>query len=511
MRGVGLTRSCIALTATGLSLVATAAMLPATAIAGPFPGCNATSLAAQDLSGCDLTGITLKGANLSGKNLSGAKFQGDLRGIKLAGANLTDATMLKSQIAGADLTGANLTGLKWSYLGVSGYPPIPLVGIPAALPGETRFVRGYLVGPRMTLYNVDLSGTDLSGANLSGSQFDSSDLSGADLSGANLTGAGLSRSNLDGAKLSDTTMLTGVSAGPIVGTPASLPRQWQLWKGFLFGPGVNLELGDFDVDLSGFDFRGIDLSTFSRWHRVWVDGANVDGCDLARAEGFGLLSSSGQLGVRRAPRIVGVPKSLPPYISLIKGYLVGPKSYLPSALLEDADLSGMVLTDANLAAAVLRGANLTGFDSGGDYVPTDDATSAQVAAKAAGKTREPGARMFRSILTNANVTNAKLRYAGLAGVISGGLRGTPKYLPAGWLLAKGYLIGPKANLTGAKLANAAFKTTNLAATKLTGADLTGAKLKNAKLTGVISSGLIGKPASLPKGWKINASGKLIKS
>ena len=54
----------------------------------------------------------------------------------------------------------------------------------------------------------------------------------------------------------------------------------------------------------------------------------------------------------------------------------------------------------------------------------------------------------------------------------GGITGTPSALPADWLLADGYLIGPDALLSNAQLSEA----------ELSGADMTGVTLDGANLT-----------------------------
>ena len=65
------------------------------------------------------------------------------------------------------------------------------------------------------------------------------------------------------------------------------------------------------------------------------------------------------------------------------------------------------------------------------------------------------------------------------------------FLPHHWRLVKGYLVGPKANLSVANLTNADLKNTNLE----------DADLSNATLDGVKSGGIRGgKPKSLPNGW-----------
>ena len=102
--------------------------------------------------------------------------------------------------------------------------------------------------------------------------------------------------------------------------------------------------------------------------------------------------------------------------------------------------------DADLTEVDLTGADLTGKDL--SY-----------------------ATFYRTNLTGADLTGADLR-----GVRSDGIVGTPKALPAGWVLANGYLVGEEAYLEGAYLRGA-----DLTAANLTNADLTLADLRETNL------------------------------
>jgi uncharacterized protein YjbI with pentapeptide repeats len=91
-----------------------------------------------------------------------------------------------------------------------------------------------------------------------------------------------------------------------------------------------------------------------------------------------------------------------------------------------------------------------------------------------------------------------LASSNLQGVSSGAINGTFAGLPAGWSVMGGYLIGPGANLSGAKLSGFNLTGVTLTAANLSGADLskttlTGANLAyssfaNATLSGSVVSG-----------------------
>lgn len=105
--------------------------------------------------------------------------------------------------------------------------------------------------------------------------------------------------------------------------------------------------------------------------------------------------------------------------------------------LTGADLSGAVLNSANLDHANLTGADLSSA-SMGDVTLVD------------------------AVMANVNLAGATLGGALLNGVSSGGVTGNPE-LPGNWSVDGGYLVGPTANLAGAKLGT----------TDLSGADLDG--------------------------------------
>ena len=117
------------------------------------------------------------------------------------------------------------------------------------------------------------------------------------------------------------------------------------------------------------------------------------------------------------------------------------------------------------------------------------------------------ANLTGATLTGAIATHTQLANASLSGVISGSIVGNPASLPtvpapfddevgsSPWLLVKGYLIGPGANLSGAQLIGA-----NLEGADLAGADLQRANLALTDLTEVKSGGMVGTGITLPDHW-----------
>ena len=289
------------------------------------------------------------------------------------------------------------------------------VGIGIAQPT----VAGAAVNCSNVAPNADLTGCDLSGANLSGADLSGANLSGADLSGANLgtdlngNGINLSDANLTGANLTGANLFAAYLSGTDL-TNANLTNA-NMNGAYLSGAtlsGATLtNVSAYQANLIDANLSGVDLSG------VFLSGANLSGVDLSG------LNLSGA--------------------NLFFAHLTG------------ANLTGANLTGADLTQAGLSGANLTGADLTNAFLYDQGYT---------------GADMTNTNLSGANLTGANLIAADLTGVTSGGITGTPATLPTGWQLAKGYLIGQGANLTGANLS---------------GVDLSGVDLTNANLTGAI--------------------------
>jgi uncharacterized protein YjbI with pentapeptide repeats len=490
------------------------------------PGAN---LRNADLESFNLTGVDLTGADLTGATLTdalfcsedacspGATFTGaQLFGVKsggIVGSALLPAPWQLSNGylvgPGADLTGAKLAG------DLRADPPVPPADLSGAtltavvsggvdctgckLPAGWRWTglpTGYLVGPGANLAGADLSrldlsglnlagadlsaaslkGTRLAGANLTGVEFDGADLSGANLTGANLTGANLSRLDLTGAVLSNAT-LKNANLSRATAAGADLTR----------------------ADLSSANLQVADL-TRSNLTRADLSGASISDTDLAHATLFGVSSRV---------RTQGYPAALPADWLVVRGHLLGPGADLRGASLADSDLTAWNLTDADFTGANLRNTLLT------------------------------NAILVRVTLTAADITGATFSTDNdnkLAGIVSGGLVGAPRALPASgrFRVVQGYLIGPSANLAGATFTSAAQLGVSLSATnftnatltgvnltsatlnnaifsgaRLTGVTLTGANMSNATLDGVVSGGIVaptlpGRPGipSLPAGWKV---------
>ena len=169
-----------------------------------------------------------------------------------------------------------------------------------------------------------------------------------------------------------------------------------------------------------------------------------------------------------------------------------------STQFSDADLSGATFDGAVISNARFDRADFSTSESGKStsFGPVEVCTQWLTAGSNEEEGWGGGSWCNASYLRYPNLTSSTL-----FGIRSGGVSGRPK-LPNGWVLKGGYFIGPGANLSGASLAGLDFGSVSLAGSSLVAANIAGAKFAASELAGVISTGLIGRPASLPDGWSV---------
>jgi photosystem II stability/assembly factor-like uncharacterized protein/uncharacterized protein YjbI with pentapeptide repeats len=174
-----------------------------------------------DLSNLDLTNI-----NFSNYDLTGANFNNSI----VIGVNLNNII----------LSNANLTNIVSNNI----------IGIPAFLPIGWKLLYGILYAPSINLIinninyslipngdfsNLDLSGQNLNNIDLTGVNFTNTNLTGCNLTGTNLNNTILVNTNFNNTILSNTSLFNS-SSNNIIGTPTSLPLNWQLVNGKFIGP-----------------------------------------------------------------------------------------------------------------------------------------------------------------------------------------------------------------------------------------------------------------------------------
>ena len=363
---------------------------------------------------------------------------------------------------------------------------------------------------------VDWSGCHLDGALLSGADLRQANLTGASLVNANLLGALLTGATVSGADFTGAT-LSGVRSGQIVGSPLSLPSGYQVVAGYLLGPraylsganlaGLNLSGANLvDANLSSANLTGASL-TASDLTRTNLSSSNLTGASLSSANLTSAIMGAGIIlaGVSSGG-VVGQPSHAPTGAAVVCGYLIAPQVNLRGANLSGCDLSGTSLSYADASNADLSQANLT-QGSGLPVLLHTKLVNANLAE----------ANLTSVNVAGADLTNADLSGATLTGVWSAEIVGVAKALPPTFRLVGGYLFGPRANLTAARLTGADLSSLDLTGARLdsvifTDVNLTNSVLRNVYLgtanlsktvlTGVRSGGIQGIAAGLPSGFNL---------
>jgi uncharacterized protein YjbI with pentapeptide repeats len=249
-------------------------------------------------------------------------------GVDWAGCNLVGAKIESADMTGADLAQADLY---FAYFG-----------------------------------DTDLSGTSFAGANVGYAGFSQDNLTYADLSSTSLHDAGMSIVDLAGANFSGADMSL-LDAEQVTGSPVGLPPDWQIIDQTLVGPDANLD----GAELQGADLSGLNLAG-TMFEGANLTGANLSEADLQDANLSTILTGAdisgadltgADLYMVNSGSLKGVPASLPPHWSVVRGYLVGPYAELGDVSLVGIDLAGKDLTgayfeDTNLTNADLQGADL---------------------------------------------------------------------------------------------------------------------------------------------------------
>ena len=346
------------------------------------------------------------------------------------------------------------------------------------LPAGWALVSGYYIGPGANLKDANLSGANLYGLNLDAADltrtnFTSAKLGNVSFNDSIMSGTILTNADMSGSVLSgiNAVMSGEIKSGGITGnqTP-SLPATWKLMGGYLIGPVMNLSGADFtNIDLSNVNCTKCDL-TNTKFPSLQVTSAKFDFADLSGTElaatnfvstsflGAKLtnLTFSGVLAKVsfQAADLTGANLSTANFASISSGAIIGiplvPNSWTlrggfllgPSSDLSNTDLSGIDLSNLNLNSVNLS----------------------------------------NSLLSGTNISNTNFANSVLKGIRSSKLIGSPISLPASWVVANGYLVGPGADLTGANLK---------------GANLTGTSFCGTTVTGVMSGGVtVGSTANL---------------
>lgn len=223
--------------------------------------------------------------------------------------------------------------------------------------------------------------------------------------------------------------------------------------------------GGTGIDVSGCNFEGRDL-----FNSVF-DAANFSNTNLS--------------GVRaRYSYWVGTNLS---NADMTESIFFG--AYMPNANFTGANLAGANIASSNLNNANFTGANLHRITSGGISGTPSVLPAGWIIS--GGYLIGPGANLRGANLSGVDLSGADLTGAILTGVRSGGILGEPIGLPDDWSLTGGYLFGPGADLSGARLDGLSIWGANLTNANLQGASINQTAINNSNITGLRSGGLLG--------------------
>jgi uncharacterized protein YjbI with pentapeptide repeats len=474
-------------------------MLRSGYLLGPTSNLSGKTLANIDLSGLNLNSANLAGVQTSG--LTGSAFilpeywqllkgrlvgpganlsSADLSGLDLSNLTLTNTVLRYANLTNSDLSTTNLEGAVLDGANLRGVRSGSIIGTPKTLPSDFRFINGCLVGPGFRSNRCDLNGGDISGVNLSDADF--TDLRSGNLvgepyrmplgttvaggyiigPGVDLTGAQIEYLSFEGLKI-DGINFAGASIGAaaltVTGEPKALPLGWKI------------------VRLPS-DNRKLLLTPNAKLQTLNLSGADLDGVDLSSAD----LTGAGGSG------ILGTPTHLPAGWRVIQGSLIGPagrafsadmsrssfsSSELANTYFEDSSLEGGVVSGQYLSGTVFYNCNLRSIDvhdleiSNASFFNSDarganfsqsiisltSLDSANLEGANLQNTNWINVNFSSAILTGANIQGADFSQSNLSGVVTGGLVGTPKQLPSGYILQNGYVLrvlesGSSPSITG---------------------------------------------------------------
>lgn len=392
-----------------------------------YPGyCNFINL---DLSGLDLTA---EPRNPSYDYSAGLKpfhvsiyFDGsDLRNANLKGRLLQNAGFRKSDVTGAIFEGTNTSGALFTgAIGVGSPPGSAIINtavVPptVAAPMARVVTKGDCDQIKTDANNIydgrnkqyDTSYKDFRHCPMAGKAYSFANFSNSilpvDLSKTSWTDSNLEQTELRGRNFSG-------ASGAIVFVRTVLPLDLR---------GVNFN----DATLKEVNFAKRDLT-----------GASFANANIAGAQFSGAIGTSTFLGTKpeEGPRgmAMGVPvewKYQPP----LDRYFTA--NYCPQYAI-----------GADLRQCALSGKTFEGLDLRNVEFP-QNMQRVQISNSNLASSKLQDRDLTGATLTNVNLHLAELGSAILEGVISSGITGTPKSLPAGWVLKEGKLLN--ANLASVK-------------------------------------------------------------
>ena len=476
---------------------------------GPFIDLSAANLSYSTLENSNMTGANLTNAVLLGATSGGISTTATIDGVQYTqqpimptGYALTrgyivgpSMNLINTDLSGFDFTnvnlsGTNFTGSNLTYV-ISGNTTSSETTI---LPDASyAFLSGFIVGPQINLSSKNVSGvrfstTTVGGFTLSGSLFTGANLTAADFSGITLDGVDFTNANFtrtSSRNIPQPTILPKFTAGQNAG--------YVIRNGYIIGA---------NVDMSFTNLTGIDLSN------TVLTGANFTGATLN-----GVKSGGGGITVLSTSQ-----PTLPPKYKVLGGFLHGPHVDLSGANLSNLTFD-TVSNSINWSSANLTNATFTNVKSGWIEIDSDASGptlsspyvyNRRVASNPSGGfVIGPGVNLSSANFTNfdlrnvLNVSNVNFTGAIFTNVKTSGAIATPSSagnfptftVSSGYVLYRGFIIGPNVDMSGTDLSYSVFGTSSAATlagstSALSGINFTNANMSYANLLGSTVNGTV---------------------
>ena len=473
-------------------------------IIGPYVSLEEANLEGADLRNSNLKGI--RSVNITGSPLLSEGYKMVNSTIVGPDINLSDAALENVDLSNINFNNSNLSNADLRNTNLKNVSSGNIIGIPK-LSSDYKIINQYIIGPDVNLknaalqksriLNANLYNVNLSGANLYGSELQNVELINADLTDADFTSA----------------ILSNIISENIIGNPI-LPNGYHIINGYIFSNNINIKRPNLE---------GVDLTKYP------INELNLD--------------------------IIQGQPILPSNYKLINNIIIGPEVNLSNFDLSNFDLSNTDLNYTILPELNYLNINLNINDDElqkllpdsikytiilGDYYETDEKYNGFPIYKKGvfiiRYQKETGKEHSRWQIINENDKNSEIykndtdggfAYSYLSknesiekhtewfvytvdgthkkciidikiksgNIKSGNIIGKP-FLPISYKLIKGYIVGPRVDLSDCDLTGADLSNMDLSNVILSNSNLT-----DANLSGIKSINLIGNPI-LPKGYGI---------
>ena len=236
----------------------------------------------------------------SNLSLSGRNFSSwDLSYVNFSGADLSNANFSGSNLTGAYFKNTTITNGNFSNTVLNGLISQNVTGSPATTRPGYQNIGGFIVGPSVNLWGMNLAGLDLSNVNLWGAQLGSANLSNTNLfkanlsytylQNANLSGASATRLNLrgsvmNGANVSNVNLSTAFFGAKMRGltitsSGTTFPANYTTVNSNLVGP----DMIQYQANFAGANLSGLNLSNSNFW-LADLTGANLNNVNLSSSD-----------------------------------------------------------------------------------------------------------------------------------------------------------------------------------------------------------------------------------